>query len=137
MMNRYLLILCILITVGTSASASQINLSSGPKNSVGDELSRSSLPVGSVVEKESLPQYPYPQYHNPFYDGRTINEYFSGTWQWVRHLPWKVVDGLTGVLDKKIFSKAGQPQGEVITREPKGAQAAGNISETDAGKTKN
>lgn len=51
------------------------------------------------------PQYPYPQYHNPYYQGSDPRAALNGTIDWLFSLPAVLMDRFSNVLDKNIFPR--------------------------------
>jgi len=52
------------------------------------------------------PMYPYPDYHNPFYNGTSPRDLVSGTVDWIVGLPSTMMDSLSNLLDRKVFPQA-------------------------------
>lgn len=49
------------------------------------------------------PTYPYPQYHNPYYQGADPRAALNGTIDWLFSLPSVLMDKVSNVVDKNFF----------------------------------
>lgn len=61
------------------------------------------------------PQYPYPPYHNPYYDGTSARNVLNGTIEWLFGLPGQAVETVSNFIDARFFpvqpaTSGGQPQ---------------------------
>lgn len=75
---------------------------------------------GYPVQNQSLnpgtdatgwPNYPYPQYHNPYYGGVSTRDMVSGTIEWLVTLPSTVMDRFSGFMDRNFFPQSPATQG--------------------------
>jgi hypothetical protein len=71
----------------------------------------------SDMNSPDWPSYPYPRYHNPYYEGTAARDFVSGTLDWLMCLPSNVFDRFSNFLDGHVFPQApathgssGQPQ---------------------------
>jgi hypothetical protein len=69
-----------------------------------------------AVGAQDAPTYPYPPYHNPYYDGTSARNFVNGTIEWVFGLPSMALDGVANFLDNKFFPQ--QPATSGGTPEP-------------------
>ena len=65
------------------------------------------------------PNYPYPQYNNPYYDGGSPGNMVSGAIDWALSFPASAWDKLSEFLDSKVFPRAaatygGAPQVQTV-----------------------
>lgn len=51
------------------------------------------------------PTYPYPQYHNPYYQGADPRAALTGTIDWLFSLPAVVMDKFSNVVDRNFFPR--------------------------------
>ncbi len=58
-----------------------------------------------------LPQYPYPQHHNPFFEGMPRN-FFSGAMDWLLSLPQTLLDRASNYVDGTFFPQAPATHGQ-------------------------
>lgn len=96
---------------------------------------------GAGSDAGQWPYYPYPQYHNPYYDERIMRprDALSGTIDWLLTLPSNVMDRVSNFLDGTVFPQAPatrgarpdsqplsspQPGGGTATTPPQAAPAA-------------
>ncbi|MEI8182895.1 MAG: hypothetical protein WCG29_09340 [Desulfomonile sp.] len=91
---------------------------------------------GSPVQNQQLnpgtdatgwPNYPYPQYHNPYYGGISTRDLVSGTLEWLVSLPSTVFDRFSGFVDRNFFPQSPATQGggtQPQTQTPSGAQTS-------------
>jgi hypothetical protein len=68
--------------------------------------------------REAPPPYPYPPYHNPYYNGASAGEFMSGTVDWLFSLPSSLIDRVANFMDGNFFpqtpaTSGGPPQSEV------------------------
>jgi len=80
-------------------------------------------PQSSGVQQSEWPHYPYPQYHNPYYQQMSPRDAISGTIDWVFSLPSHVMDRFSNFLDGNFFPQVpatqgaqGQPNTQVVPR---------------------
>ena len=60
------------------------------------------------------PNYAYPEYNNPYYDGSSPGKMVSGAIDWALSFPSSVWDQFSGYLDSKLFPKvAGHVWGQI------------------------
>ncbi|MCX5872704.1 MAG: hypothetical protein NTY51_05645 [Deltaproteobacteria bacterium] len=75
----------------------------------------------------SWPNYPYPQHHNPYYDGGSPGNMVSGAIDWALSFPSSVWDRLSEFLDYNVFPRSpathgGGPQVQSIAPQNSGQQ---------------
>ena len=58
------------------------------------------------VRQGQFPQYPYPKYHNPYFDGMSPRSVVSNTLDWFFTLPANVMSKLSGFMDSTAFPQA-------------------------------
>ncbi len=63
------------------------------------------------TDSSGWPNYPYPQYHNPYYEGVSPRDMFSGTVDWFFALPSTVMDRFSGFMDRNFFPQSPAAQG--------------------------
>ncbi|MFH0821966.1 MAG: hypothetical protein V2B18_04395 [Pseudomonadota bacterium] len=51
------------------------------------------------------PQYPYPPYHNPYYEGPSPGRSITNALEWVLGIPTAIVDRVADMVDAKFFPK--------------------------------
>ena len=67
---------------------------------------------GSQAGAGQWPYYPYPPYHNPYYNQRmNARQALSGTIDWFFALPSNLMDRVSGFLDGRIFPQMPASQG--------------------------
>ena len=69
------------------------------------------------------PTYPYPQYHNPYYDGaHQVRSFVSGTLDWLLNVPSNLYDRFSNIVDGAFFPPApatsGSRQGSQVLGRP-------------------
>ncbi len=64
------------------------------------------------------PNYPYPPYHNPYYDGGTPGNLLSGAIDWVLEFPSSAWDRFSEFLDSKLFPNSAATYGGKPNVEP-------------------
>jgi len=68
------------------------------------------------------PAYPYPPYHNPYYDGAVApRNVLSGTIDWFFSLPANAIDSFSNFLDNNFFPRAPATSGGSSQSQPQGA----------------
>ncbi len=50
-----------------------------------------------------MPCYPYPKYHNPYYDGAPPGSVISDVIQWLMDLPSGAMEKLSDLVDSRLF----------------------------------
>ncbi len=55
---------------------------------------------------DNYPQYPSPQYHNPFFDGMSPRNVLSNTLEWFFSLPANVMERMSNFVDNNVFPQA-------------------------------
>jgi hypothetical protein len=50
-----------------------------------------------------MPCYPYPKYHNPYYDGTQPGSVMSDVLQWLMELPSGVMEKFSNLMDSRFF----------------------------------
>jgi hypothetical protein len=55
---------------------------------------------------QSWPNYPYPQYNNPYYDGGSPGNFISGVIDWALTFPSSTWDRLSEFLDNNLFPRS-------------------------------
>jgi hypothetical protein len=73
---------------------------------------------------DGTPNYPYPAYHNPYYDGTTARNAVTQTVEWVFGLPAMVMDGVSNFLDNSFFPRVPATQGGQPPADASGAPPA-------------
>lgn len=68
-------------------------------------------PPPSGVQQSEWPHYPYPQYHNPYYQQMSPRDAISGTIDWVFALPSHIMDRFSNFLDGNFFPQVPATQG--------------------------
>jgi hypothetical protein len=69
---------------------------------------------GTAASQGEWPYYPYPPYHNPYYEQRmSARDAFSGTIDWLLAFPSSVMDRIGNFLDGRVFPQAPAAQGTV------------------------
>ncbi len=58
------------------------------------------------------PSYPYPPYHNPYYDGTSHNSFVSNILDWVFSVPTSVMDRFADYVDRRFFPAAPATRGQ-------------------------
>ncbi len=88
---------------------------------------------GQPVEGAGWPTYPYPQYHNPYYQSSDPRTVFNETVDWVFRLPSNVMDRFANFLDKNFFPPSpathgneASPQGSVGSAEVRTLSPSGS-----------
>ncbi len=76
------------------------------------------IPPDQVTGRDVPPPYPYPPYHNPYYNGASAGEFLSGTVDWLFSLPSSLIDRVANFMDGNFFPQSpatsgGTPQSEV------------------------
>ncbi|MBI4965863.1 MAG: hypothetical protein HY913_21475 [Desulfomonile tiedjei] len=67
------------------------------------------------------PAYPYPPYHNPYYEGAVSpRNFLSGTIDWVFSLPSNAIDSFSNFLDSNFFPRAPATSGGAPSAQPQG-----------------
>lgn len=69
------------------------------------------------------PHYPYPQYHNPYYQGVSPRAAISGTIDWVFALPSNLMDRFSSFVDGNFFPQVPATQGALPQFPTQGQQA--------------
>lgn len=60
-----------------------------------------------ALSAQGDPAYPYPPYHNPYYDGDVSSRNFlSGTIEWFFSIPSTALDSFSNFLDNNFFPRA-------------------------------
>lgn len=77
--------------------------------------SQSSEPVGfssggpsgyqRTADDPGVPQYPYPPYHNPYYDERYPSNRLTGTMERIRDWSAQVTELVVGLMDRNFYFK--------------------------------
>lgn len=49
------------------------------------------------------PTYPYPPYHNPYYDGTSARNFVNGSIEWLFGLPGQAIDTVSNFIDNRFF----------------------------------
>ncbi len=70
------------------------------------------------------PQYPYSQYHNPYYTGVSGREIFSDAADWIIKLPFSIMDRVSNIVDYRFFPRVPATHGGAAPQPPNGAQAS-------------
>lgn len=68
-------------------------------------------PVNPGTDATGWPNYPYPQYHNPYYGGVSTRDFVSGTIEWLVTFPSTVMDRFSGFMDRSFFPPSPATQG--------------------------
>ncbi len=72
--------------------------------------------------RDAPPLYPYPPYHNPYYNGASAGEFLSGTVDWLFGLPSSLIDRVANFMDSSFFPQApathGGPTQSQVQRGP-------------------
>ncbi len=76
------------------------------------------MPPDQGSGREAPSPYPYPPYHNPYYNGASAGEFLSGTVDWLFSLPSSLIDRVANFMDGNFFPQSpatsgGTPQSEV------------------------
>jgi hypothetical protein len=50
-----------------------------------------------------MPSYPYPKYHNPYYDGTEPGSVISEMFQWLREIQSGVMERVSNIIDSRFF----------------------------------
>jgi hypothetical protein len=69
------------------------------------------------------PTYPYPPYHNPYYDGNSVRNVLNGTVEWLFGLPGQAVETVSNFIDARFFpvqpaTSGGQSQQAPVQQPP-------------------
>jgi hypothetical protein len=77
-----------------------------------------SIPPDPATVRDAPPPYPYPPYHNPYYNGASAGEFLSGTVDWLFNLPSSLIDRVANFMDGNFFPQSpatsgGSPRSEV------------------------
>lgn len=81
----------------------------GPQRGNAFDSSRSSVypeergRMYSAPTRPDFPQYPYPRYHNPYFDGADAKNFFSNVFDWVFRLPSNLVNRFSDYVDTTFF----------------------------------
>ncbi len=91
------------------------------------------IPPDPGTGRNAAPSYPYPAYHNPYYNGASAGEFLSGTVDWLFSLPSSVIDRVANFMDGNFFPQSpatygGPPQSEV--QGPPAAQETQRIEQS-------
>ncbi len=70
------------------------------------------------TSRAQWPTYPYPQYHNPYYQGADPRAALTGTIDWLFSLPAVVMDRFSNVVDKNFFPRQPATSGGPVTAPP-------------------
>lgn len=65
----------------------------------------------SDMNSPDWPSYPYPPYHNPYYEGASPRDFFAGTLDWLLSLPSNVFDRFSNFVDGRFFPQTPATQG--------------------------
>ncbi len=93
----------------------------------------------SGINYAEWPTYPYPQYHNPYYDSaHQARSFVSGTIDWLFNLPSDLVDRFSNYMDGTFFpptpATSGSQQGSHVSGTPNPpGQAPGPVPLSPAG----
>jgi hypothetical protein len=72
-----------------------------------------------AMSAQGDPAYPYPPYHNPYYDGDiSPRNFLSGTIEWVFSLPSTALDSVSNFLDNNFFPRAPATSGGSSQSQP-------------------
>jgi len=82
-------------------------------------------PGYSDMNSPDWPSYPYPRYHNPYYEGAAARDFASGTLDWVMSLPSNVFDRVSNFLDGHVFPQAPATHGSSSQAQPAPADGPG------------
>lgn len=63
------------------------------------------------TDSSGWPNYPYPPYHNPYYQGVSPRDMFSGTLDWLLAFPSTVMERVSGFMDRSFFPPSPAAQG--------------------------
>ena len=97
-----------------SGIGSQAPQQGGPHNSAHHPpiVSQTGPGAGQLLEPQSQsnapgwPNYTYPEYNNPYYDGSSPGNMVSGAIDWALSFPSSVWDQFSGYLDSKLFPRS-------------------------------
>lgn len=64
------------------------------------------------ADEPGLPQYPYPAYPNPFFDGTSARNFLAGTMDWLITLPSNLLDRFSNYVDGTVFPQAPATHGQ-------------------------
>jgi len=81
--------------------------------------------AGQPVEGTGWPTYPYPQYHNPYYQPSDPRAVFNETVDWFFRLPSTVMDRFANFLDKNLFPASPATYGNDSS--PKGSAGSAEV----------
>jgi hypothetical protein len=105
------------------SGAQQPSFTPGP-GSISPAAATTPNAVGAPQSEQSqnsavYPNYPYPQYNNPYYDGGSPGNMVSGAIDWALSFPSSAWDRLSEFLDNKVFPRAaatygGAPQVQTV-----------------------
>ncbi len=71
------------------------------------------------------PKYPYPPYHNPYYDNSASKDPLNAAVDWLKRLPHSIVDRVVGFVDNRFYpsvpaTSGGAPGAPICeTKEPR------------------
>jgi hypothetical protein len=71
--------------------------------------------------REAPSPYPYPPYHNPYYNGASAGEFLSGTVDWLFNLPSSLIDRVANFMDGNFFPQSPATSGGTPRSEVQGA----------------
>ncbi|MGB6067754.1 MAG: hypothetical protein WBG50_23355 [Desulfomonilaceae bacterium] len=106
---------------GQSYGANPAGYSGLPQSS--DRYQAQSVPLEPSSGRMAPPSYPYPPYHNPYYNGVSAGEFLSGTVDWLFNLPSGLIDRVANFMDGNFFpqtpaTQGGAPQSQVQGESP-------------------
>ena len=64
------------------------------------------------------PRYPYPRYHNPYYDGAPTGNFASSAVDWLLSFPSNLLNHVSNYLDGTFFPQAPATSGQGAVRSP-------------------
>ncbi len=62
-------------------------------------------PQQAPTAQDGWPHYPYPQYHNPYYEGPPNKNLLTHAVDWVLAVPSNAIEHLCDFLDRRVFPK--------------------------------
>ena len=92
------------VTQQSPFSGSSSNVYSAPAGNVEPLRTQGNLSANPQASGyQGLPNQPYPQQNNPFYDGSTPGGMVSDTIDWIVALPSNLMDRVSEYLDTRFF----------------------------------
>ena len=70
------------------------------------QYGQASPQAGADTGQGQYPQYPYPKYHNPYYDGISPRAVVTDTLEWFFTLPSNIMNRFSNFIDSTVYPQA-------------------------------